>query len=74
MRCRRSTSWRRSSPVCKQTCPIHKRVCEYAAHPNKTTQTRTGKVLRRELTHGHMQNFAGVCEWRQTIDSVEGFQ
>jgi hypothetical protein len=33
-----------------------------------------GKVLRREMTHGHMQHFTGVCEWRQVIDSVEGFQ
>jgi hypothetical protein len=61
--------------VCKQVCPKHQRVCEYAAHPNKTTTNRVGKVLRRELTHGHTVNkWTGYCEWLQTIDSVEGFQ
>jgi len=55
--------------VCRQVCPIHKRVCEYAAHPNRTTTNRVGKVLKREITHGHGQNFSTFCEWRQTIDT-----
>lgn len=61
--------------MCKQVCPIHHRVCEYAAHPNKTTTTHTGKVLRREMTHGHsIDHYTKFCEWHQVIESVEGFQ